>query len=206
MSDQASAPLRIRLLGELDLRQGEAPVPPLGSARAESLLAYLVLNREAAQPRQRLAFLLWPDSSEPQARTNLRHLLHILRRALPGADRFLEATPRTLRWREGAPCWVDLAAFEGAISRADRSEGTDQEVASLREAVELYRGDLLQVTTRMQKDPALPVKMVQVINLTTMQPLTPRIPTVWSHLGPALLLQALAGLAVAAVVVAAWSR
>jgi DNA-binding SARP family transcriptional activator len=143
MSDQASVPLRIRLLGELDLRQGEAPVPPLGSARAESLLAYLVLNREAAQPRQRLAYLLWPDSSEPQARTNLRHLLHILRRALPGADRFLEVTPRTLRWREGAPCWVDLAAFEGAISQADRSEATDQEVASLREAVELYRGDLL---------------------------------------------------------------
>jgi hypothetical protein len=47
-------------------------VPPLGSARAESLLAYLLLHRDAAQPRQRLAFLLWPDSSEPQARTNLR--------------------------------------------------------------------------------------------------------------------------------------
>jgi Berberine and berberine like len=64
--------LRIRLLGELDLRHGEVPVPPLGSARAGSLLAYLLLHRDAAQPRQRLAFLLWPDSSEPQARTNLR--------------------------------------------------------------------------------------------------------------------------------------
>ena len=52
-------------------------MPPLGSARAESLLAYLLLHREAPQPRQRLAFLLWPDSSEPQARTNLRHLLHV---------------------------------------------------------------------------------------------------------------------------------
>jgi DNA-binding SARP family transcriptional activator len=144
MSDQASAPLRIRLLGELDLRHGDVPVPPLGSARAESLLAYLLLHRAAAQPRQRVAFLLWPDSSEPQARTNLRHLLHILRRALPGADRFLEATPRTLRWREDAPCWVDLAAFEDAISRADRSEDPAQEVAPLREAVELYGGDLLE--------------------------------------------------------------
>jgi DNA-binding SARP family transcriptional activator len=62
----ASATLRIRLLGELDLRQGEAPVAPLGSARAESLLAYLLLHRDAPQPRQRLAFLLWPDSSEPR--------------------------------------------------------------------------------------------------------------------------------------------
>ena len=72
----ASATLRIRLLGELDLRHGETPVAPLGSARAESLLSYLLLHRDAPQPRQRLAFLLWPDSSEPQARTNLRHLLH----------------------------------------------------------------------------------------------------------------------------------
>ncbi len=59
------ATLRIRLLGELDLRHGETPVAPLGSARAESLLAYLLLHRDAPQPRQRLAFLLWPDSSEP---------------------------------------------------------------------------------------------------------------------------------------------
>jgi hypothetical protein len=32
----ASATLRIRLLGELDLRHGEALVPPLGSARSRS--------------------------------------------------------------------------------------------------------------------------------------------------------------------------
>jgi hypothetical protein len=70
----------------------------------------------------------------------------------------------------------------------------------------LYRGDLVQLTTRTQKDPDLPVKLVQVLNLTTMQPLTPRIPTVWSHLGPALLLQAVLGFMVAALVIAAWSR
>jgi len=69
----------------------------------------------------------------------------------------------------------------------------------------LYRGDLVQVTTRAQKDPALPVALVRMINLTTMQPLTPRIPTVWSHLGPALLLQAILGIAVATIVIVAWS-
>jgi DNA-binding SARP family transcriptional activator len=139
-----SPTLRIRLLGELDLRHGDVPVPPLGSARAESLLAYLVLHREAAQPRQRLAFLLWPDSSEPQARTNLRHLLHVLRRALPDADRFLEVTPRTLRWREDARSWVDVAAFEAATARAERAAELGDELAALREVAELYRGDLLE--------------------------------------------------------------
>jgi hypothetical protein len=68
----------------------------------------------------------------------------------------------------------------------------------------LYRGDLVQVTTRPQQDPTLPVKMLRVVNLTTMQPLTPRIPTLWSHLGPGLLIQAVLGLTVAAAVAAAW--
>src|SRR4051812_8902400 len=70
----------------------------------------------------------------------------------------------------------------------------------------LHRGDLVQVRTAAQKDPALPVRLIQVINLTTMQPLTPRIPTMWSHLGPALLLQAVLGSALAMVVIAFWMR
>ena len=68
----------------------------------------------------------------------------------------------------------------------------------------LHRGDLIQVRTRAQKDPDLPVKLEQVLNLATLQPLTPRIPTLWSHLGPGLLLQAVVGLTLAALLVAAW--
>ena len=70
----------------------------------------------------------------------------------------------------------------------------------------LHRGDLIQLTTRPQTDPRLPVRLVRVVNLTTMQPLTPRIPTQWSHFGPALLLQAALGLTVAIAVTTAWLR
>ncbi|BBH71268.1 hypothetical protein ACTI_79530 [Actinoplanes sp. OR16] len=70
----------------------------------------------------------------------------------------------------------------------------------------LHRGDLVQVRTQPQADPTLPVKLMQVVNLTTMQPLTPRIPTRWSHLGPAMLLQAAAGAAIFGVVLAALLR
>jgi hypothetical protein len=66
----------------------------------------------------------------------------------------------------------------------------------------MHRGDLVQFTTQPQKDPKLPVKLMQVVNLTTMQPLTPRIPTRWSHLGPALMLQAFLGMVVLAVILA----
>ena len=118
------------------MRRGDDVVTPLPSARAESLLVYLMLHRDAAVARDRLAFLLWPDSTEPQARTNLRHVLHMLRGTLPEADRLIEVGQRTLRWRPDAPCWIDVVAFETALAAGDR--------AALAEAVELYSGDLLE--------------------------------------------------------------
>ena len=137
-----SSVLRIRLLGELDLRLDASPLPSLESARAESLLAYLLLRRDEPQPRKRLAFLLWPDSTEQQARTNLRHVLHNLRRALPELDRFLEVNARTLQWRPVGPFWLDVTAFQAALARADGE--ADGSVPALLEAVELYQGDLLE--------------------------------------------------------------
>ena len=68
----------------------------------------------------------------------------------------------------------------------------------------LHRGDLVQLRTRPQEDKTLPVRLMQVLNLTTMQPLTPRIPTLWSHLGPALLIQAALGVTLAIALTAAW--
>ena len=70
-----SPTLRIHLLGDFLLVSGEAPVP-MPVARAQSLLAYLLLHRDAPQGRSHLAFLLWPDSTEAQAHTNLRKLLY----------------------------------------------------------------------------------------------------------------------------------
>ena len=125
--------LRVRLLGPLDLQLGNQPVPPLDSARAESLLAYLLLYRDVPQPRQRLAFLLWPGSGDGQAQTNLRKVLHNLRRALPDADRLIEIGPRTLRWRPDASLWLDVEQFERAVAAGRPAE-----------AVGLYAGDLLE--------------------------------------------------------------
>jgi DNA-binding SARP family transcriptional activator len=135
--------LYIRLLGELELRYGASLLPPLESARAASLLTYLLVRRSTPQARQRLAFLLWPDSTESQAQTNLRHVLHTLRQYLPEPDRFILATSRTLQWRADAPFWLDIAAFEDALAQAERSV-EDGVVTTLRSAIDLYHGDLLE--------------------------------------------------------------
>ncbi|MDM4718861.1 hypothetical protein QTQ03_04340 [Micromonospora sp. WMMA1363] len=57
----------------------------------------------------------------------------------------------------------------------------------------LHPADHVQLTLRRQRDPDLPPKIERVVNLTTGQLLTPRTATLWSHLGPPLLLQAALG-------------
>ena len=76
-------PTRIELLGKLRFTFGQQMITSINTNRMRSLLAFLVLHGESAQSREHLAFLLWPESGDAQARTNLRQLLHNLRRALP---------------------------------------------------------------------------------------------------------------------------
>ncbi|GIK73391.1 MAG: hypothetical protein BroJett021_23790 [Chloroflexota bacterium] len=75
--------LRICLFGEFSLRYDDEPMLGMDTPRLQALLAYLVLlHRRTPVSRQQLAFLFWPNTAEEQARTNLRNLLHHLRRAL----------------------------------------------------------------------------------------------------------------------------
>ncbi len=137
--------MRARLFGPLDIRRGDVPLTPLASKRGRSLLGYLVLHRDTAPSREALAFLLWPDSSEDQARTNLRNLLHTLRRAVPQIEGCLSITNRTVQWRPEAQLWVDVDEFKQATEVARRaSPGLDEMVGPLRAAVGLYTGDLLE--------------------------------------------------------------
>ena len=126
----------------MDVRYGTERLHTLESPRLQSLLAYLLIHRDAPQQRQHLAFVLWPDSTEAQARTNLRQLLHHLRRAIPQSESFLEVGPTSIQWRPEGPFSLDIAKFELAADRAD--EADDAEVRELlEEAVALYSGELL---------------------------------------------------------------
>ena len=135
--------LHVQLLGEFHLTYGDTIVNTLHSLRLQSLLAYLLLHRHAPQSRNHLAFLFWPDSTEAQAQTNLRQLLHHLRHALPEAGRFLSADTKTLQWRPDAPFSFDVAEFEGRVTQADQVKNQIVLCSILEEAVALYKGDLL---------------------------------------------------------------
>src|SRR5215510_3164119 len=97
----------------------------------QSLLAYLALHTGVLQPREHLAFLFWPDSTEAQARTNLRQLLHHLRSALPAGGPFIVADSQNILWRSTADFAIDVADFEKAGARAEEAPAA----ASVRDRV-----------------------------------------------------------------------
>ena len=138
--------LHIHLLGDFLLVLDSEPVTTVDWPRLQSMLAYLILHRDAPRSRTHLAFLFWPDSTEEQAHTNLRHLVYRLRRTLPNANSYLHVNKQTLHWNPDVPWTLDVADFEGAIAKADRAEQDGYLIPmrlALEEAVKLYRGDLL---------------------------------------------------------------
>jgi DNA-binding SARP family transcriptional activator len=115
-------------------------------ARLQALLVYLLLHRQAPQPRQHIAFQFWPDSSEKQAHTNLRKLLFQLRNVLPDPDRFLVQDHLTVHWRPDAPYTLDVAEMQSALTHCFTRDGKPLAHATLddlRNVVNLYQGELL---------------------------------------------------------------
>ena len=136
--------LEVSLLGEQYV--AGSPATNLGrSSRSIALLGFLAVHADAPQPRQRLAGILWPDSTEQQARTNLRRELHHLR-GLLGDDPSLVVEPATLMWREWPTCRVDVCVFYRERQLALQALAAGDQHAMLEHgaaAVEEYRGDLL---------------------------------------------------------------
>lgn len=129
--------LHLQLFGGFCLSYNGQPLAEL-SRRSQSLLTYLVLHRHAPQPRLRLAGQLWPDSTDAQARTNLRKELSHLRRLLP-VEQCLRVETKTLYWCPQIPVMLDVERFEQLLKMGP-AEACQ---ADLEEAIALYRGPLL---------------------------------------------------------------
>jgi DNA-binding SARP family transcriptional activator/tetratricopeptide (TPR) repeat protein len=138
----SSPTLAVRMLGEFQIHWGETPLAGALTPRLQSLLAYLLLHRDTALSRQQLAFHFWPDSSDRQARTNLRKALYRLRQALPALEAFVDLEGATLSWLPGAGVWLDVAEFEEKLHQAETAAMQEQP-ALLAATVALYRGSLL---------------------------------------------------------------
>ncbi|MEL7314999.1 MAG: BTAD domain-containing putative transcriptional regulator, partial [Cyanobacteria bacterium J06559_3] len=168
--------LMIRLLGGFSLIIDGQPVPSFGTNRTQSFLTYLLVHRHMLRSRPQIAFALWPDSPDSQARTNLRKELHNLRRHLPKADRFLQVEANTIRWQPQFPVWLDIVVFEQAIALAEGETDDAEKVRSLAKAVSLYAGDLLPalydewlLPVREQFQQRFSQALTQLVKLLTQQ-------------------------------------
>lgn len=126
--------LQIHLFGHLRLLVDGQPYRFHTLPKTPLLLAYLLLHRDTAVPRDHLAYLLWDDVPESEARANLRRHLHDLRRALPPTADWVFSDAKSVQWQPAAPTWLDVAEFERL----------SQDTGRLAEAITLYTGDLLQ--------------------------------------------------------------
>lgn len=138
--------LQAQLFGGFSLIYDNTAVTGIHSARLQSLLAFLILHSDSPQSRQQVAFLFWPDTSEAQARNNLRQFLFQLRQTLPDSDRFLQVDTNTIFWKTDDQQIIDVLLFKRAIKDANLyNQRGDQSLQGvvLEKAVSAYQGDLL---------------------------------------------------------------
>ncbi|NMG77313.1 ATP-binding protein [Aromatoleum diolicum] len=123
--------LQVRLFGAVEIILDGRRLRAFNSLRLQRFLGLIALRRDP-QHRSRLAFDLWPDSDERQARTNLRKLLHDFRHSLPDIGEFIEIDNETVRWIPNGPSEADVLRFQDAMAAGD-----------FELAARLYSGDLL---------------------------------------------------------------
>jgi DNA-binding SARP family transcriptional activator/tetratricopeptide (TPR) repeat protein len=130
--------LVVRFLGRAEVGVDDRPLA-IESRPALSLLGCLALQEGRPVRRDKLAGMLWPDSDETSARTNLRQALWRLRQGLADAGLDPDAVLDTSRTAIGLALdqvWVDCIEFERPLP----ATASDQ---ALIEKVALYQGELL---------------------------------------------------------------
>lgn len=144
-------PYSFLLLGRFQARRDRGDWAQLEAHKMQEIISYLLLFRQRPHQREVLAGTLWGASSGPRSRKNLRQSLWQLQentRADPDGIQ----TPLLLVAKEWVQVnqegiWLDVAELEAAFSSVQLTPGerlSAEQAATVEEAVELYRGDLLE--------------------------------------------------------------
>ena len=133
MADRVA--LRVTLLGGFEARGGRGERLPITTRKAQGLLAYLAVRPGSAQPRDKLAALLWSESAPADARNNFRQTLFALRQTLGPASRALRVTVDGIAL-DDTLVDVDVRRLERLVARGHP--------AALAAATDVYRGDFLE--------------------------------------------------------------
>jgi predicted ATPase/DNA-binding SARP family transcriptional activator len=135
-----AAMVEFRLLGTLDA--DERGSVALGGGRQRTLLAYLLLHRNKAIPRETLIDALWPEDPPATAAHALDVYVSRLRKSLGADGLMFESRGGSIRLTVSDDA-VDAARFEQLVAAARRVEDPTGRLAALDQALALWRGRAL---------------------------------------------------------------
>ncbi len=143
--------LDIRLFGNLGLSRAGETLQSFPTRESETLFSFLVLNRNRQFPRDVLVDKLYADEPEAIGRKRLRMAIWRIRTVLeptgiaPGT--YLTNHNQAVGFNTDCDYWLDVQEFEAqleTVSNQIAEDFTPEQVVSLNNAVQLYRGDLLE--------------------------------------------------------------
>ncbi|MBI5707579.1 MAG: AAA-like domain-containing protein [Armatimonadetes bacterium] len=136
-----SAPLRMRMLGRLEVVSSAGQAARFRSRKALALLAFLALNPDEEFHREQLCDLFWPDSDGDRQAQSLRRAVADIREELEvrmGMGEIVQTRRNYVALVPGS-VETDVAHFNALTSGAPDQD----ELRALLEAVGLYAGELL---------------------------------------------------------------
>ncbi|MCB8944434.1 MAG: hypothetical protein H6658_11860 [Ardenticatenaceae bacterium] len=142
--------LKISLFGKFCAQCEQQTIDGFDALKVQELFCYLLLYRQQAHHREKLAALLWCDNTTHQSKRYLSKVLWQLQTAFENyhipTDLFL-IEPDWIRLNHEADFWLDVGIFEQAykLIRSPAKSKLSLETAQfLQEVVPLYKGDLLE--------------------------------------------------------------
>ena len=130
-----------RLLGRLEAADDDGSALSIGRGKERALLAYMLLHRNAAVPREALIDALWADDPPASAAHALDVYVSRVRKGL-GVDGLLETERGSLRLNVADEC-LDVARFERLLAEARGARDPAERLALVEQALVLWRGRAL---------------------------------------------------------------
>ncbi|MBN2118660.1 MAG: bacterial transcriptional activator domain-containing protein [Anaerolineales bacterium] len=145
------AEFRVRLFGKFDAERNGRIIEGIQARKVQELFSYLLIFRNHPQPREVLCEVLWGNQPASKARKYLRQTLWRLQLALNDAANAnkpdIVADSDWIQISPSASFRLDISEFGqvfNAFNDKDPRDLSSKDFKTIRSAINLYRGDLLE--------------------------------------------------------------
>ena len=142
--------VKVWMFGDLHMQFDDVECQWTKPCKMQEVFCYLLTHRMLHHQREHLAETLWCDSPASTAKKNLRQTLWQLQSYFAAQLQnpqlqLLEAGSESVAFHPEIELWTDVMVFEQSGKIAQGATEIDESIAQqLRQAVQLYQGDLLE--------------------------------------------------------------